>query len=367
MKKGKILIASVLKPVNEPRMYSRMAQSLSNAGYEVSLFGSGKIIGSGLPGIKDYGQGIVPRISTKRLLMPLKLFWISTKVKPDILIVNTHELLIVAILNKILFGCKIIYDIQENYFRNIWYTQSFPVLIRHVLALYVRAKEWFMLRFFDHLLLAEQCYQVEMGFIKALPQTVIENKFAYTGEIPPKQPSEGVIQLIFTGTLAESTGVFIAIALAKKLNQRNQRIRLSIVGFTPVQSTLDKIRQEIGDKPFIELITDKEPIAHHLIIEHLQSAHFGIIAYPDNPSTSGSMPSKLYEYMALALPILYLGKPYWSDNPETNQSGISFDLDMDAEQLLLEMHKLERIVKPAKWAFWDSDEEKLLNVMSGII
>ena len=44
------------------------------------------------------------RLSIQRLLAPLKILKKTIQVQPELLVVNTHELLIVGIINRILFG-----------------------------------------------------------------------------------------------------------------------------------------------------------------------------------------------------------------------------------------------------------------------
>ena len=89
----------------------------------------------------------------------------TIQVQPELLIVNTHELLIVGILNRILFGTKIIYDIQENYWRNILLTNAFYKPLKPLLAGWVRLKEMSLLPFYHGALLAEKGYERELKSI----------------------------------------------------------------------------------------------------------------------------------------------------------------------------------------------------------
>ena len=50
IKKRRIVLASVLKPVNDPRMFEKMGQSLS-AQYEVHIIGDSDVMASGNPSI----------------------------------------------------------------------------------------------------------------------------------------------------------------------------------------------------------------------------------------------------------------------------------------------------------------------------
>ena len=113
--KKTIVIVSILKPVDDTRMLEKFGISLSDSGnYDVVIIGYPSTLKPAYPNIKFIPLKSFKRISVSRLLAPLKVLLKTYQVKHDILIVNSHELLIVALLNRIFFGSKIIYDIQEN-------------------------------------------------------------------------------------------------------------------------------------------------------------------------------------------------------------------------------------------------------------
>ena len=116
-------------------------------------------------------------------------------------------------------GCRVIYDIRENYFRNILYTDAFPSFLRIFIASYVRVKEWITFPFINFYFLAEAGYAGEISFM-GNKKVVIENKVKRI-PLPPstkKSAKDGSIHLLFSGTLATTTGVFVAIELATKLH-----------------------------------------------------------------------------------------------------------------------------------------------------
>jgi hypothetical protein len=49
-----------------------------------------------------------------------------------------------------------VYDLQENYYQNIRYTDTYPPVIRHLLASTVRSVERISAPLVDHFLLAEK-------------------------------------------------------------------------------------------------------------------------------------------------------------------------------------------------------------------
>ena len=250
--------------------------------------------------------------------------------------VNTHELLIVTVGFRILFGTRIIYDVQENYKENLLHTQAFPAGVRHVLAGWVRLKEWITSLLFHHFLVAEKSYEKELGFI-GKRFSAIENK----AQLPDwfrRTPNPEKLKLIFTGTLAENTGVFRAIDLAKKLHAIEPKIELELIGYCAQRSTLQRLYQAVKPYPFIHLKGGAQLVPHREVFEAIATANFGLISYPTLHYLQNKMPTKLYEYLACQLPILLQNNKPWADLITQFGGGIVLDFeDNDPQDILLQM------------------------------
>jgi glycosyltransferase involved in cell wall biosynthesis len=367
MKKRRIVIASVLKPVNDTRAFEKMASTLAAHGGEVFLIGqptknsySGNLRIHFLP-LKKFN-----RLSFSRLVAPLKIGLKIYQVKPELLIVNTHELLIVAVLNRIFFGTPIIYDIQENYWRNILLTNSFPHLLRPLLAGWVRLKEKLTSPLFHHFIFAEKSYEKEIGFVYS-KYTVIENKVL----LPPRftrlpDPEKKV--LLFSGTLAESTGVFRAIEFAKKLHAIDPKIELLIIGFCAVKNTLEEIKSAVQNHPFITLRGGNELVPHPEILDAISAANFGIVSYPLSPHIADKIPTKLYEYLGCGLPILLQNHKPWMDFCQPFGGALSFDFAAyePAEIVTqLKSQHFNSVDSSASFQLtWQSEETKFLEAIN---
>jgi glycosyltransferase involved in cell wall biosynthesis len=300
--KKRVVLASVLKPVDDTRMLEKIGATLLSEGFEVFIIGypsSGVVT---IPGISVLPLPKFNRASFKRLLIPWIIVRKINQVKPEIIIINTPELLLVTILNKIFFGRNIVYDILENYFRTIRYTPTYPRIFRGLLAAMVRLTEVVFSPFIDRFLLAEKGYASELKFVRQ--PVILENKL-------PKKVAENFKvnrspyhNLLFSGTLAPTTGVFEAIKLSKELHAINPDYTLTIIGYAALPEVLIKIRKEIADSPFIELIGGDKLIPHEYILHEISKAGTGIVIYPPNPGTESSIPTKLYEYLALKLPVI---------------------------------------------------------------
>ncbi|MBS1486455.1 MAG: glycosyltransferase [Bacteroidetes bacterium] len=359
IKKNRILIASVLKPVDEPRMYSRLGQSLVENGYEVFVAGFPPSSKIDVPSMRLIPHARFSRISWGRVIAPWKILMKAFQVKPSVLIIATHELLPTAIIYRIFTGNKIIYDVQEDYKKNILYTDAFPRLVRPLLAMAVRCIEILTAPFVSQFLLAEKCYEGHLGFGKK-KSVVIENKCKLPDDYR-RSTLPGNIQLLFTGTLAKSTGVLEAIRLAKILAAADERIRLKIVGHCSLPHELKKIKEEITGHRFITLVGGSEFVPHEIIFIEIAQAHFGIISYPPSTHTSEKMPTKLYEYLAGQLPVILQTNTIWEAFCLPYQACLPIDwMNIDADAILLKMKELTFYPSEVQTAHWVNEEAKLI-------
>jgi glycosyltransferase involved in cell wall biosynthesis len=368
MKKQRIVIASVLKPVDDTRMFEKMGVTLSDSGqYDIFIIGRPSRSTPAYANIHFLPLTLFSRISPGRLLAPLKVLRILHQVNPQILIVNTHELLIVAVLNRILFGARIIYDVRENYYRNILYAGSFPLVLRPFLAAWVRFKEKLTSPLFHHFFLAENGYQKEMSFFRDRV-TVIENKAREFTELS-RTRVPGKVRLLFSGTLAESTGVFQAIDLAKKLHALNDGVQLTLIGYCAKAETTRRIHQEIKEASFIRLQGGNSLVPHPEVMKAIYASDFGMICYPPSRHIENAIPTKLYEYLACRLPILLQDHRPWVELASRYQACIAIDFPtVDLPALVRQMASFTGTQLPRKKmdVFWESEGEKLLATLNKI-
>lgn len=362
MQKTKLVIASILKPVDDTRMYEKFGLSLSQTNkYDINIIGFCSKNNPDATNITFHPLFNFKRLSVARLIAPFKCFRAIIKVKPKILIVNTHELLLVAFLYKILFGTKLIYDVRENYFRNILHTTAFTKLVRPLIAGYVRLKEYASTLFVDQYILAEKAYQDELRFVKN-KSVIIENKYRPSSNKEYGIRATDKLKLLFTGTIAESTGIFEAINIAKALHQIDPTIELNILGYCAKKETYHKLIAATEPYAFIHLKGGDYLVPHDVIISAIHQADFGIIYYPNNPSTVSSTPTKLFEYLGSQLPVLIQKHHAWNSIVDKYNAGLVVDFDdIDYADLLAQM-KSKQFYRNVETddLLWASEEPKLL-------
>ena len=368
MKKTKVVVASLLKPIDDTRMYEKFGLSMAETNkYDINIIGFNSKNVRTSPGITFHPVEPFGRASFARFAQPIKTFRRFIKLRPEIIIINTHELLLLTSLYKALFGVKFIYDLRENYVKNIRETNVFPYLLRPPLAAWVRLKEWLSKPFVDHYILAERIYKKQLPFLSK-SVTIIENKYAPQPEESTayRDPDPSHIDLLYTGTISESNGVFDAIDITKSLHLFNPKVRLRIVGYCALKRDLIRLKKEIETHDFIELNGGDHLVPHSEIVEAIQKADFGfVLKKPNNGTNDEKILTRLFEYTANQLPILLLNNPTWVEFCAQFNAAVEVDPnDFDAEALLKTMkEKVFYTQGDTSSSLWDSEKKKLLNLL----
>jgi hypothetical protein len=361
-----IVIASILKPVDDTRMYEKIGETLTSLrDVSIHIIGFPSANKNVSSAIHFHPLKKFKRLSWGRFAARYSILRLCFKLKPSIFIITTHELLLTAVIIKIFTGCRVIYDVQENYFRNILYTDAFPLLLRPVLACWVRLKETFSTPFIDHFFLAEKGYPHEMKFFRKR-YTVLENKLKKPQISLHRSSSlseKNAINLLFTGTIAESSGIFEAIDLSCALHETDARIRLKIIGFAAKHSVLHAVYDRIKGHSFITLQGGDQLVPHHMIVEQILQADFGIISYPPNAATIHSIPTKLYEYLGLELPVLLTDHSDWASICAPYPAAVVFTpAHIDAASILSRMMSGRFFLIKPQDVFWESEIPKLIRI-----
>ena len=340
---SKIVFASILKPVTDTRMYEKMAKTIVlHSSAEVHIIGHAiDLIPSKKEKINFHPIFQFKRISFARIFAWCTFIRMINVIKPQIIVVCTHELLLPAVIYK-MFNNKVqlIYDVQENYYLNILYTNSFTSLLKYPLSVWVRAKEIVCASFISHFILAETCFEIELKLmLNHQKYTLLPNQ--YEGEICAKKPfvtSKG-FNVVYSGTIGTSYGIWETIVLTSKLYEIDAQISLTIIGFSADVNLIVAIQKYIADKPYITLIGGNTLVPHQQIIETLKKADFAVLSYQFNKSVDKRIPTKLYECLALRVPMLlpdYASHWYKITQPYTAAIPIDF-IHFNARELYTQM------------------------------
>lgn len=359
----------MLKPVDDTRMFGKMGVSLADAGYDVFIIGYPSLEKPVHPNIHGIALSSFQRIGFSRLLAKWRIMRKIFQLRPTVVIIGTHELLLPAVIIKLITTARIVYDVRENYYRNILHANAFPLFIRQVVAGLVRFKEKITAVFIDHFILAERNYDLEFNFHR--PRfTIIENKAIATSR---SRNSTGPLignslHFLFSGTLAESTGVYRAIALCQEIHQLDSRATLTIIGYAAITEDRRKIKSLARQHPFIQLIGIDHLVPHSKITEQIMMADFGILAYPHSDHTINARPTKLYEYLSAGLPIILESHWPWINEYEHVHPFVFVDFSSpDYPKLLQALGSEPFYTVPPNGVIWGEEGERLVGVVEAVI
>ncbi len=371
MEKTKVVIASILKPIDDTRMYEKIGLSLEQANkYDINIIGfaSKNIPHSNY--INFFTLERFPRMSFQRLLAPWKVWKYYLKVKPKVIIFNTHELLIVTFWYRILFGAKIVYDIRENYARNVRLQKIYPALVRPFLSTWIRFKELVVSPIINTHVVAEKSYLNELKFL-GKKTVLLENKYkpVISPSLSGRAEGHGTVNLLYSGTISELYGIFDAIKITRFLHAIDDRIRLVIIGYCALKDDLLRLKDEIQDNPFIHLVGGDHLVPHEEIVEEIQKADFGFILNLPNPASDNKFPTRVFEYSANKLPVICRNNPLWIKYLGQFNGVIEVSPDqLNIERLHSSItNNIFYNAGDTSISLWSSEEPKLHRMMESII
>ncbi|QHL86284.1 glycosyltransferase [Nibribacter ruber] len=375
MFRKRILLASLLKPVNDTRMYAKLGQSIAKLpSAEVHVAG----FHAPLPeqnAITFHPIFNFNRISWQRLRAQWSFWKLLKQLRPQVVVVCTHELLPLAWWYKKNYGGQLVYDIQENYQLNLETQHVYGSFFGKGLGKLVRCMESALAPAVDYFLLAEASYAQELPFIDRR-FTVLQNKYKPPGQPFAEMPHTPVrlkglpeIQLLYTGTISQLYGVMKAISWAEQFHQFAPNSSLTIIGYAPDQKFLQQVRARIASLPFVQLIGGDALVPHSQILEWESKSHLGLMPYHPHPSTQRCLPTKLYEYLANGLVVIAQNNPLWEQVLQENQAGACLDFKQPLSQATIEQILQNTYYSKGipKDVFWQQEEEELLSVIEMLL
>ncbi len=366
--KRKILIASFLKPVNDIRSYEKIAKSLAkNKDYQITCIGYSSNIA-----VSDKTIELIPLPSFNknrfsRILARWNVYKLYVKLKPELIIVNSPDLLLFTCLYKILFGGQIIYDVRENYFKNLWHQNNYLWGLKHILALSVRTKEWITAPLFNHFFIAEKIYSAQLKFIKkkfiVLENKTIEPTNHKTAPINYKAPT-----FIISGTIAIEYGIYEGIKFFNSIFKKHPNSHLVIIGKCANKPLLKALNLIAKNSTNINVIISNNSIAHNQIEQEILQADFGLFPYVPNESTKGKYPTKLFEFLGYNVPFIIQNNAEWVNYLSDYKSGLPFDFTNQTNDSIIKFWEQInanpiKIKDTSLGIYWKSEEEKLLHVI----
>lgn len=361
----RVLLLSTVHPATDPRIVYKIASSLAQH-YQVFL---------ALPEATATGQAdsLQPiRLPHFRQVIYRFLFshpivlWKCIRLRPDVVHIFVPELIPIAFIFRWL-GARVVYEVQENLYK------KFSLKRYNNQALFQ-----YFFHFFDHLarrhfhcILTDDGYQSEYRSL-AYPHAIVHNYASVSfldSLVRPDAPSPPVPVFFYSGVISMERAFDTLVAALVILRQTHSDFQVYLFG--PMQFDW----AEAMALPDFELVrphlTFYGYTDQRVTIPYAQRAMAGIALLKPVGDYPESYTTKIFDYMALNLPVVTSDFPLYKEVVETHRCGLCvspYDAPAVANALawLIE-HSEERIhmghrgreaVK--KHYNWTSEEKVLL-------
>lgn len=363
-----VLIASSLKPAKDTRAWGKLALSLRETGlYRLNFMGFSQFTIENCEDENFYSSNSTARSTWGRIFSQLKFAKVLLKIRPKILIVCTYEYLPIASLFKRILSYKLVYDVQENYVKNLDLNPELSAAKKARVGKMIRRME--SVKGIDLFLLAENCYTEEMP--EKAPFLILENKYAGKTKLvsPFKLPRKEGYSFLISGTLTPAFGTLEAVHWFKEILEKFPKSILKIIGHCPLESFHIKLLEACKNTPQIQLKSALFPVPHEEIIANYSEVDFAVLAYQNREAIKNKMPTKLFESAALGVPVLIGGNPKWLDFLAPFSGGYAIDfLDLThASQQFFDALDQEYFTQfPGDSVLWKSQHEDFIIAISSL-
>jgi len=317
MQKYRICHITTVHPPFDDRIFHKECRTLAKEGYKVYLIAKHD---------KEEtveGVNIIPIPEAKNrmqriILLSIKALSNALNLKADVYHFHDPELLPVGVLLKLLTGKKIIYDVHEDYSKQILSKYYISRIMRKSISYLIKMLEHISSLFFDGIVTATDdilrnfSYHKRAISVRNFP--IIEN-FPDVKKI--NSDKKDVFNLIYIGGLTEERGI-IQMVQSLEFAKSNKQLKLILCGeFDPPDLEV-KVRSLKG----FEKVEYLGWVDHKKISELLTKTDAGIVCLHPIPNYLTSLPVKLFEYMLAGLPVIASNFPLWKEIVEGNNCGI---------------------------------------------
>ncbi len=363
--KTKVCHLTSVHPPFDTRIFYKECQTLAQAGYEVVLVtphdGDEVVDGVRIRAVPKPGSR--PERMTKTVW---QVYWVAVAEDAQLYHFHDPELLPVGMFLR-LCGKQVIYDMHENLPKAILTKPWISAKLRPVVASMVRFIERILMHGMP-VVYAEKSYAKDYKWVKSavtvLNMSIVSNLFAIDGDKYPK-PTVG-----YLGGVTLQRGSLVCLEALRILKERGYSVGWECIG--PVTDDHRAELMHLNNCYGLENVYFRGYMRPTDGWRYIARCHIGLAVLKPIPNYIESYPTKMFEYMAIGLPVVVSNFPLYRDIVEREQCGICVDPESpkdiaDAiEWLLAHPEEAEAMGKRGQEAVrnfynWDNEARVLLN------
>jgi glycosyltransferase involved in cell wall biosynthesis len=302
----KVCHLSPMQTARDERAFSR--QSLPSLAYGLRPVILGPHSSSG--SINDVEFVPIPKSRNRalRILLSPKIVYWALKQNADIYHVHSPELIPAALLLRLVFRKKVVYDSRED-FPSMMLTKTYlPKVLRSPMAKLVAGVERLAARLLDGVITADP------GSLRPLArsgksQKLVFYNFPNLQYFPALSPTEKPFDLVYRGGLSERAGTFVLLRAVRLLLDRGIKARLLLFGYTDNRQVQKSIRNSLHELGIDHLVNLGGVIPHDEMAATLSLARIAVCPLQKIPKFMNNIPVKVFESWACGLPVIATDLP----------------------------------------------------------
>jgi glycosyltransferase involved in cell wall biosynthesis len=315
--KQTIAVISTVHETYDTRIFYKQIASL-RASYEIVYF-------SPASGAPEY-DWIVPlpksRSKLGRLRTQLALIRKLRHCSADLYLLHDPELLPLGIVLKCL-GKKVVWDMHEDTYNDIKTKSYLKPITRSIVALIYKLFQSISYRLFDGFILAEDGYGCYFGhgarFCVVHNYPLLERLSRY--QEVAKNPGT----IVYIGSIAANRGIFQLLDLVARLQPDFPSITLQLIGPFSDERLEASVRRHIRERNIDGNVQVRGPMKNIDAYGELAKCMVGLALLLPEPNFTKSLPTKMFEYMALGLPVVVSNFPLWESIVKNHNAGAAVD------------------------------------------
>ncbi|HEY3929184.1 MAG TPA: glycosyltransferase family 4 protein [Candidatus Koribacter sp.] len=315
----RIAIVTSIHPDFDSRLW-KYARCLAQIGVEVHFVAPWKVTGE-VDGVQFHPFTRVEKRS-ERFRIPARILRKLRPLLRRVNLIHFHDIDILPYMSLLSFFKPVIYDIHENYPEEMLVRQWIPRRLRKLAFHVVRTGQWVCARKIGNVVLVAPSQEKDLP-MKKLRSMYVWN---YASEQLADEAADDYLArpdtVIFTGSQHPANGSSLFLEIASLVSQQRSGTRfLCFDRFASAafrEEFMNKIRQ-LGLQDVVKVEPNCKP---HELIRYLNQSKVAISANLRIPQQIDGIHTKLFEYLAVGIPIVVSDLPHQVDLVQKYECGV---------------------------------------------
>jgi glycosyltransferase involved in cell wall biosynthesis len=357
---------------DDNRIYYKECTSLANAGYDTTLLAvHTEQRGPLVPNVHDVTLARVDSRIGRMTVQSARAARVAAELDADLYHIHDAELLPVALwLSR--RGRTVVYDAHEDLDLTFSYKHYIPRGLRAASGRLARTIEHAIASHLSGIIAATPSIGARLSGL-GVPTEVVQNfpRLEELGVPDVGADRRNGSRLLYVGAISEARGLS---SMLNALTHLDASVELDLAGqFKP--STL---RTAALNHPSWSRVREHGFASRKQVRELVRAANVGFVLFDPEPNYLTCYPTKMFEYMAAAVPVIASDIPFWRTLVDDERSGVT--VNPKRPEMVAEC--VRRILDDRDWATelgnngraavlskynWAAEEVKLLRFYSRLL